>query len=473
MQNKKPDYYKQILEIVAKEGKRPIPIGIILRKLSNKEPGVDKNVFFKNIQSLINSAQLVKLRNGKLVLGYPKADVDMTNIYKGVIRINSKLAGFITEEGKEESGYFVHKTNLGGALDGDTVEFALLKIESPNKDLKDAKVLKVLKHAKGFYVGCFKSDGEHYQVETDDKKMYLPIKLEDTSGLTNGTKFLYTVVKFTETEAICKVAKIIGHINDVGTDILSIVYDNGIEPEFPEEVIDYANKLKLDINEEEKALRKDLTNLDIVTIDPATSKDFDDAVYCEQLEDGTYKLYVSIADVSHYVKMNSCLDLEALKRGCSTYLVDRVIPMLPHNLSDDLCSLNPNVPRLALTCEMIIDKKGSFLDIKTYPSIIKSHRRFSYDEVNAFFEGKDKLEKDTPEIRKMLQTSRKLHDILYTMKKNRGYVELEIPEVKIIVNEKCEPIEIKLRETGTAQSMIEDFMVAANEAVTIEAIKVK
>ncbi len=474
MQNKKPDYYKQILEIVSKEGKRPIPIGIILRKLSNKEPGVDKNIFFKNIQSLINSAQLVKLRNGKLVLGYPKADVDMSKIYKGVIRINSKLAGFITEEGKEDSGYFVHKTNLNGALDGDTIEFALLKMEqAADRTLKDAKVLKVLNHAKGFYVGCFKSDGEHYQVETDDKKMYLPVKLEDTTGLTNGTKFLFTVSKFTDTEAICKVAKIIGHINDVGTDILSIVYDNGIEPEFPEEVIEYANQLKLDINEQEKALRKDLTHLDIVTIDPATSKDFDDAVYCEQLEDGTYHLYVSIADVSHYVKMNSCLDLEALKRGCSTYLVDRVIPMLPHNLSDDLCSLNPNVERLALTCEMIIDKKGSFLDIKTYPSIIKSHRRFSYDEVNAFFDGKDKLEKDTPEIKKMLLVSKQLHDILYNMKKNRGYVELQIPEVKIIVNEKCEPIEIKLRETGTAQSMIEDFMVAANEAVTIEALKVK
>ena len=130
--------------------------------------------------------------------------------------------------------------------------------------------------------------------------------------------------------------------------------------------------------------------------------------------------------------MDSVLDKEALKRGCSTYLVDRVIPMLPHNLSDDLCSLNPNVERLALTCEMIIDNKGSFLDIKTYPSIMRSHRRFSYDEVNDFFEGKNKLEKDTDSIKKMLLTSKKLHNILSVMKKNRGYVELDIPEVKII-----------------------------------------
>ncbi|MCQ2747763.1 MAG: ribonuclease R [Mycoplasmoidaceae bacterium] len=472
MQNNKPNYFKEILEIVSKEDKRPIPIGIILRKLSNKKE-IDKNVFFKNIQSLLDSSQLFRLRSGKIVLGYPKAEADMSKIYKGVIRINSKLAGFVSLEGEEDSSFFVHKTNLNGALDGDTIEFAALKMEqSPDKTLKDAKVLKVLNHAKGFYVGCFKSDGEHYRVETDDKKMYLPIKLEDTTGLTNGTKFLFTVVKFTETEAICKVAKVIGHINDVGTDILSIVYDNGIEPEFPEEVIDYANKLKFDITDQEKAIRKDLTNLPIVTIDPTTSKDFDDAIYVEDLNDGTFRLYVCIADVSHYVKMNSCLDKEALKRGCSTYLVDRVIPMLPHNLSDDLCSFNPNVNRLCLTSEMIIDKNGKFLSIKNYPAIMKSHRRFSYDEVNQFFAGVNKLESDSLEVKKSLEAGKKLHNILYKMKKNRGYVELEIPEVKTIVNKKCEPIEIKLRETGVAQSMIEDFMVAANEAVTIQALKV-
>lgn len=472
MQSRKIDYCKQILEIIAKENKRPIPVGIILKKLSKKIEHVNRNVFFSNIQLLKNTCQVKVLRSGKLVLGYPKAEVDMTNIYKGSISINSTFAGFITLEGEEESKFYVHKTNLGGALDGDVVEFALLKMpEDPTKTLKDAKVLKVIEHKKGYYVGLFKSDGFGYQVETDNKKMYLPVKLDDTTGLTNGTKFLFKVNQFTEKEALCSVAKIIGHISDVGTDILSIVYDFGSEPEFPQEVLDYANKLSVKIDDKQKKLRKDLTKLDIVTIDPKESKDFDDAIYTKKLNDHEYKLYVCIADVSHYVVKDTALDKEALKRGCSIYLVDRVIPMLPHILSDDICSLNPNLERLSLTCEMIIDDKGDFKDIKVYPSIMKSHRRFSYDEVNEFFSGKSKLEKDTDSIKQMLKESFELHQILTKMKHQRGYIDLEVPEPKIIVNEKCEPIEIKLRESGEAQRMIEDFMVAANEAVTIYAEK--
>lgn len=474
--NKRLDYSQQILEIVAKENKRPIPVGVILRKVGNKEKSfINKNVFFKNVQRLIDSCQLVKLKSGKIVLGYPKADVDMSKIFKGTIRINSKFAGFITLEGEEDSKYYVHKTNLGGSLDGDTVEFALLKMnQNPDQDLIDAKVLKVISHAKGYYVGCYMSDGEHYHIDVDDKKMYLPVKLEDTAGLVNGTKFLFTVSHFTETEAIGKVAKIIGHINDVGADILSIVYDNGIEPEFPDEVIEQANKMSVTITEKDRKERVDLTDLNIVTIDPATSKDFDDAIYTEKLTDGTFRLVVGIADVSHYVKMSTPLDEEALKRGCSCYLVNGVIPMLPHNLSDEICSLVPNCERMSMVCDMIIDEHGDFKNIKTYQAIIKSHRRFSYDQVNDFFSGKDKLESDAQEIKDMLRASYELHKILFRMKKNRGYIELDIPEAQVIVDEKTlEPIEIKLRATGEAQTMIEDFMVAANEAVTIEAEKVK
>lgn len=474
MQDTNLNYFKQILEIVSKENKRPIPVGIILNKLFKIQTNVNKNIFFKNINSLIDSGQLVKLRSGKIVLGYPKAEVDTSKIFKGTISVNGKLAGFITLEGEEESKYFVHKTNLGGALDGDTVEFGVLKLEhDPSKTLIDAKVLKVLAHKKGYYVGCFKQDGEFYKVEVDDKKMYLPVKLEDTSTLTNGTKFLFTVTKFTDKEAIAKVAKIIGHVNDVGSDILSIVYDNGIEPDFTEEALKQTNDITFQITEKDRQIRKDLTKLDIVTIDPATSKDFDDAIYCEKTKDGDYRLFVCIADVSSYVTLNSPLDKDALNRGCSVYLVDRVVPMLPHKLSDDLCSLNPNVERLSLTAEMIIDKFGQFKKIDVYPSIMKSHRRFTYDEVNEFFDGKNKLENDTQSIKDMLIVSKQLHDILSKMKKARGYIELDVPEAKIIVNEKCEPIEIQIRESGEAQKMIEDFMVAANEAVTIYADKQK
>jgi len=470
--DKKLDYTQKILEIIKAENKRPIPIGIILKKLSSKDTFINKNVFFRNIQYLKDTCQVVTRRDGKLILGYPKADVDMSQVYTGEIHINAKLTGFITKEGEEDSNYFVHKTNLNGALNGDTVEFGVLKIEQEEgKTLKDARVLKVISHAKGYYVGLYNSDGFNYSVKCDDPKMYLPIKLEDCTGLTNGTKFLFNVVKFTDTEAIAKVAKIIGHISDVGTDILSIVYDNGVEPEFPTDVMDYASKLTEAISEEDRKERVDLTNLDIVTIDPATSKDFDDAIYVKQEGQDLYRLYVCIADVAHYVKPHTCLDDEAIKRGCSIYLVDRVIPMLPHILSDVICSLNPNVERKCLCSEMLIDENGQFKEIKTYPAIMKSHRRFSYDEVNEFFKGNSKLENDADSIKEMLVAARSLHHILTAEKTRRGYIRFDVPEAQIIVNEKCEPIEIKLRQTGEAQDMIENFMVAANEAVTIEALK--
>lgn len=472
MKDKQFNYFKEILTIVSKENKRPIPVGIIFRKLDSSVENINRGVFFKNVQYLLDSGQLVKLRSGKIVLGYPKAEIDKSQIFKGTIAINSKLAGFITLEGQEDSQYFVHKTNLNGALDGDTVEFALLKVEKdPTKTLTDAAVTKVISHAKGYYVGCYKSDGENYHIDVDDKKMYLPVKLEDCTGLTNGTKFLFTVVRFTDTEAICKVAKVIGHINDVGTDILSIVYDNGIEPEFPQEVLDQANQVTAKITEQDRKDRVDITNLPLVSIDPASSKDFDDAVYCQEINENEYRLVVAIADVGHFVRPNTPVDAEALKRGCSVYLVDRVIPMLPHNLCDEICSFNPNVERMSLTADMIIDNKGNFKEIKCYPAIIKSHRRFTYDEVNDYFAKKDMLEHDTKEVKDSLDACLKLHYILSDMKHKRGYIELDIPEALIIVDEKCVPVEITKRETGTGQQMIEDFMVAANEAVTIEAEK--
>lgn len=464
----------EIIDIIQKENKRPIPAGIILKKIEEKfKSHTFKKDVYSQIDKLLSTGEIVKLNSEKIVMGYPLADVDMSTVKIGTIAINAKRTGFITLEKEIKSSYFVHNRNLGGALDGDTVEFAKLSIPPrEGQSLIDAKVLKVLKHKKDYFVGCYVIDEKGYHVQCDDEKMYLPITLTVTDGLVNGTKFLFKVENYQETSIIVVPVKIIGHISDVGTDILSVVYNNGVEPEFNDEVLDFAKNISLNIESYQRKIRKDLTNLPIVTIDPATSKDFDDAIYVEQ-EGNNYRLFVSIADVSHYVSWNSVLDQEALKRGCSIYLVDRVIPMLPHNLSDDICSLNPNVERLSITCEMLIDQQGSFVDIKVYPSIMKSARRFSYDEVNKFFENNEYLKNDKNEVKQMLLVSRKLHEILTKMKNTRGYIEFEIPEPKIIVNEKCEPIKIELRESGIAQKMIEDFMVAANEAVSVYAINKK
>ena len=460
----KNDYSKLILEIVKDEKNRPIPIGIILKKILLKTPNLDRKDFFKNIDNLLCSSQLVKLKNNKIVIGYPKAEIDRSKFFIGTIMLNSKLTGFITEKFEKESKYFVHHTNLNGALNGDTIEFALLKIEKNDQKLKDAIVTKIIKRKKNFFVGCFHKKQDDYFVECDDKKMYFPIKLTDSHGLIDQTKYLFEIITFKKKYCLAKVKKNIGHIEKIGTDILSIIYDNGIKIDFPNEIIKECEKIELNC-EHEQQHRRDLTNLNIITIDPKTSKDFDDAFYVEKKSDNLFKLYVCIADVSYYAKWKNSLDKIARQRGNSIYLIDRVIPMLPFKLSDDICSLNPNVKRLTLTCEIDIDNLGNFKKIDVYPSIIRSHQRCNYDEINSFFKNNNLI--DNKKMKNLLHDAYALHKILDLKKQKRGYINFNISETKIIVNEKCEPIEIQLKQLGDAQKMVEDFMLAANEAVTV------
>ena len=460
----KSDYSELILEIVNDE-KRPIPIGIILRKILLKIENIDQKKFFENISNLLNSAQLIKLKNNKIVLGYPKAEIDRSKFFIGTIFLNSKLAGFITEKFKNESEYFVHHTNLNGALNGDTVEFALLKIEKSDQRLKDAIVTKIIKRKKNFFVGCFHKKQDDYLIECDDQKMYFPIKLTNTCNLMDQTKYLFEITSFEKNYCLAKVKKNIGHVLEPGTDVLSILYDNGIKIDFSPELLNECEKISSDCECARQQCRKDLTNLNIITIDPKTSKDFDDAFYVKKINNNLFKLYVCIADVSNYAKWKSNLDKIAKQRGNSIYLIDRVIPMLPFKLSDDICSLNPSVKRLTLTCEIDIDKLGEFKKINVYPSIIKSHQRYNYEEINSFFDDSDLITDE--KMKKLLDEAYELHKILDFKKQKRGYINFNISETKIIVNEKCEPIEIQLKQLGDAQKMVEDFMLAANEAVTI------
>ena len=467
----KHDYSKLILEIVNDEKKKPIPIGIILKKILLKIEKVNKKKFYENIDNLLQSAQLIKLKNNKIVIGYPKAEIDRTKIFIGTISLNSKLTGFITKKTENEAKYFVHWTNLNGALNGDTVEFALLKIEKKDQNLKDAIVTKIIKRKKDFFVGCYYKKQDDYLIECDDKKMYFPIKLIDHCDLIDKTKYLFQIVTFKKKYCLVRVKKNIGHITKIGTDILSIVYDNGLKIDFPNEIIKECEKIELNSKHDQQQYRKNLTNLNIITIDPKTSKDFDDAFYVEKKSNNLFKLYVCIADVSYYAKWQNNLDKIARQRGNSIYLIDRVIPMLPFKLSDDICSLNPNVERLTLTCEIDIDGSGNFIKIDVYPSIIKSHRRYNYEEINLFFKNNDLIVDKKMKI--LLNDAYALHKILDLKKQKRGYINFNIDETKIIVNEKCEPVDLQIKQLGVAQKMVEDFMLAANEAVTIFAHKNK
>lgn len=465
-------YLKDLILNILKSETRPIPKNILLSKVikNNKSHTyIPNKIFDSTIEQMISLGNIRYLpKNQKLVLGYINGPIDKSQKYIGTIAVNSKGHGFVTLDNEKKATFYVYHTNLNGALNGDKV--SVYKMEKDHEgDLIDAVVDEIIEHNRNFCVCLFnkKSDKE-YEFIPDDSKEYLPIVVDsvDIEGLVDGSKVLIQLNHFEKDKIYGTISRIIGHKDDPNSDILSIVYDNGVNPDFEQDVLDYANNLKLDINQKQKSLRHDLTNELHVTIDPATSKDFDDSILVKKNTDGTYKLFVSIADVAHYAKYGSLLNESAKKRGTSIYLTDRVIPMIPHSLSNDLCSLNPNVKRFAITCEMDIDENANYKSIQVYPSIIESKRRFSYDEVNDFFKDSSSLKQDTKEIKEMLSLSYQLYQILNAAKTKRGYINFNVPEPKIICDEKGFPIDIQLYQSGQAQEMIENFMLCANECVT-------
>jgi ribonuclease R len=490
----KSEIKNYVYDIIKNECDRPIPERVLKYKLiqnhKNELGFIRDDDFFATINDLIKEKKIKKTMSGSLVditssenkkefnrstehksNKFTNLNLDMNApILKGVIHINSGGNGFISLTDKDSAQWFVNKEQINNAQNCDTVTFSEINVPSRG-NLKDAFVREIIQHAKDMYVGEFISNENDKKVVLDDNKSTLNIVLDDYSGLVNGSKILIKIEKYEGNTAYGSLLKIIGHKSDVGVDILSIVYDNGVEPEFNDDAMTQAKKITLNITDEDRKIRTDLSDKPIITIDPATSKDFDDAFYCEKRADGKFLLAVQIADVSHYVTYQSPLDKSSIERGCSVYLIDRVIPMVPHNLSDDVCSLNPGVERMALACDMIINNKGDFEDIKVYPAIIKSHRRFSYDNINDYFDKKDDFSKEETAVKNSVDAGKELSDILTKMKNDRGYINFEIPKAVIKVNEKGEPIEIVKEIHGRAQKMIEDFMVAANEAVTINANK--
>lgn len=457
---------QQVLDLIKKEKGRPIPAGILVRLMSEEHNFRSKQKIYGAIESLIAAGLVRQLaKNNKLVLGYEDANVLVDQAAEGILQIGARNCGFIKLMNQDRASYFVHSLNLNGAINGDTVKFAPL--DKPARDLKDAKVLEVISHSKVNYVGKYTFNGNENIVYPDDPKLYLTILLDKDYGLKEGDKILFKVEKvLSDNRATASLIKVIGNEKELGVDIESIVYDNGVNPDFNPKALEQAKSLKLELDEKQKKLRKDLTNLDIVTIDPATSKDLDDAVYVEKLANGNYRLVVAIADVSHYIPLNSDLDLDALSRASSIYLVNKVIPMLPEILSNELCSINPGQDRMALVSDVEINAQGEIVRNDAYPAVINSKRRYSYDEVNGWFNKTNKLEKDSESVKSMLNQARDLAVILRTMKHKRGYIEFEIPEPYIVLDENNIPIDILLKKHEEAQSMIEDFMVCANEAIT-------
>ena len=389
-----------------------------------------------------------------------------SHLRKGTLRANKKGFGFVEIENMEDDVYTAPE-NMNGAIHDDIV---LVEITSKmNLDRLEGRILKVIKRQVERYIGeiNFDSKGKGH-ITLDDSKIKLNIEVakEDSLNAVDGHKVVVELLKKLNNNLRYsgKVVEIIGHKNDPGVDILSIVYKYKINTEFPVDVKEEVKTLPMEVRDIDMIGRRDLRNMEIFTIDGDDTKDIDDAISIEKMSNGHYKLGVHIADVSYYVKEGSPLDNEAMERGTSVYLVDRVIPMLPHELSNGICSLNPNVDRLAISCVMEFDHDGRQLDYEIFPSVIRSRIQMTYKKVNSILEDNNIPEGYEP-YEQSLRFMAELAQILRKMKVKRGYIDFEVDEPKILVDENCKPTEIILRDRGTGEKLIEDFMIAANECV--------
>lgn len=392
--------------------------------------------------------------------------LEKSHLRKGVMRTNKKGFGFVEVENMDDDIY-VAQDNMNGAIHDDIV---LVEITSKmNLDRLEGRILKVIKRQVQRYIGeiTFDAKGKGH-IKLDDNKIKLNIEIpkDKTLNAVDGHKVVVELVKKLNNNLKYegKVVEIIGHKNDPGVDILSIIYKYNINTVFPDDVKEEVANINMEVLPEEYHGRRDLRDQMIFTIDGDDTKDIDDAISIEKFANGHYKLGVHIADVSYYVKEGSPLDNEAMERGTSVYLVDRVIPMLPHELSNGICSLNPNVDRLAISCVMEFDSAGKQLDYEIFPSVIKSRIQMTYKKVNSILE-KNVVPEGYEPYADTLREMSELATILRKAKVRRGYINFDIDEAKILVDENCKPTEITVRERGVGENLIEDFMIAANECV--------
>ena len=390
------------------------------------------------------------------------------NFVKGKFLDTNNDYGFV-EISKDEEDIFIHGSKTNGAIDGDIVLVEITKGKRNEKKC-EGRIAKIISHELKIKVGEVYHYDNHLMVSLDDKKIKKLIILEGDkkilSRLVDGDKVQVELInKSKEEEYIhANFVKRIGHINDPDIDILSIIADNGFDIEFPDEVLEQLKNIPTEVREEDLVNRRDLREEVIFTIDGDDTKDIDDAISIKKLDNGNYLLGVHIADVSYYIKENSPLDLEARNRGTSVYLTDRVIPMIPHQLSNGICSLNPNVERLATSCVMEIDQRGNVVNYEIFESVIKSRIQMTYKKVNEYLEN-GIINSGYEDYAESLSLMKELADIIRKNKINRGFIDFDTDEIKIKVDEIGKPIEITLRERGTGEKLIEDFMIIANETV--------
>ena len=388
---------------------------------------------------------------------------EYSHLKKGKISVSEKGFGFVILENEED--IHIDSSHLNGAINGDMV---IVEITDKNTGAKkEGRVLRIASRSYGPIVGEYKYNDGKPTILVNDKKFNQKIVLtkDSTKDAVEGHIVVANVIKeLDRSTVLAEITNIIGHKNDVGVDVEAIVYKHMFSPKFPDEVLEEVKDIPDIVREEDKQGRRDLTDLVIFTIDGDDTKDIDDAISIKKLKNGNYELGVHIADVSYYVKPGMKTYDEAYERGTSVYLVDRVIPMLPHKLSNGICSLNPNEIRLTQSCVMEIDKNGKVISHEIFESFIKSRIQMTYKKVNKWLD-EGIVEEGYEPYTKDLTLMKELADILRSERTKRGAIDFDSEEAKIIADEAGHPTDVILRERASGEMMIEDFMIVANETV--------
>lgn len=445
-----------------------------LAEVLDMRKSVDYKLLVKTIAQMEREKTVEFNKKGRIKLPFQPIEVE------GIFRRNERGFGFVTID-PEEPDVFIPKDATNFAMDGDIVMIDIQKTADLFSDrgaegqvvsIKERKIQQIVGEFTAFDVDeIAESDLYGYVTPKDKKSAQFKVFIA-AEGIqpVDGSIVIVEITHYPEkgyaTSLEGLITKVIGHKNDPGMDILSIVIAQGIPTQFPEEVQTASEQVPDKIMDSDLVGRRDLRDQQIVTIDGADAKDLDDAVTVRKLDNGNYFLGVHIADVSYYVTENSILDKEAFERGTSVYLTDRVIPMIPQRLSNGICSLNPQVPRLTMSCEMEIDSTGKILSHEIFQSVIQTSERMTYSAVNAILE-----EEDSESIERyhdlvpMFRLMKELHQILEAHRNHRGAINFEDLEAKILVDSEGHPIDIELRERGVGERLIESFMLAANETV--------
>ncbi|PYZ92873.1 ribonuclease R [Salipaludibacillus keqinensis] len=417
--------------------------------------------FVQTLNELEENGDVVRTRTNRY--GLP----EKMDLIRGEVIMHAKGFAFVkTEEGMDD--VYISSSELNDAMNKDKV---LVRMQSNSGGARpEGTIIRILKRGVTQTVGTYKDDKHYGFVVSDDKRIPTDIFIPKNQelGAVDGHKVLVEITKYPEgrMNAEGHVSKILGHKNDPGVDILSVIHKHGLPGDFAQEVVDQANQVPDEIDPEEIKGRRDLRDETIVTIDGADAKDLDDAVQVKKLDNGNYLLGVHIADVTHYVNEGSPIDLEAAERATSCYLVDRVIPMIPHRLSNGICSLNPQVDRLTLSCDMEINPQGEVVNHEIYESVIRTNERMTYTDVRKILlEEDEEVTKRYEPLVPFFKGMEELAAILRKKRFSRGAIDFDFKEAGVVVDEEGTPTDIVLRERSVAEKLIEEFMLAANETV--------